>query len=688
METTTTPEAVHRSALILAPHGRDAVVAQALLQEAGTASTICPDISAFEAAVDDDTWFAIVTEEAMRAGDLRALSAHLKAQAEWSDLPFIVLTQRGGGIERNPAAARLSEVLGNVIFLERPFHPTTFVSLARTAMRGRERQFDARMRIDALREGEARLRTALLAGHLGSWELDLTTWDLTTSAACKALFGRGSEETFSYDDLLAGIHPEDLERMQAAVRTAIETGSDYAIEYRTVWPDGSIHWAEIRARLSGELGSLHPRLVGVSSDITDRKTAEETLRDLNETLEDRVTERTAALEMAHQLVLSEIEQRERAEEMLRQAQKMEMIGRLTGGVAHDFNNLLMAVLGNLELLRKYIPADPRTDRLIEGARQGAQRGASLTQRLLAFARRQDLKVEATNVVDLIRGMTDLIERSLGSGIELSMDLSPTAPFALIDSNQVELAVLNLVVNGRDAMPKGGALAIEVDGCPAPPRGDLKAGNYVRILVRDTGHGMDPETLKKAIEPFFSTKELGKGTGLGLSMVQGLAVQMNGALKLTSETGLGTTAELWLPATERVEKKVAADPGRQPVEALPPRMRILVVDDDPLISSSTIAMLQDLGHDAIEANSGEQALKILRRDEAIALVVTDYLMPKMTGLQLAQEARRLRPDLPMLLVSGYAEVPAGSEVNLPRLAKPYQQKQLAREILKLAKIARG
>ena len=687
MKTTSTTEITGKKAHIFAPHGRDAAVAKGLLSEAGIAAVVCADLPTFEASIGEESWFVIVTEEAIRTRDMRPLSERLDAQPEWSDLPFIVLTQHGGGIERNPAAARLSEVLGNVTFLERPFHPTTFVSVARAALRGRERQFEARARMDELREGEARLRTALLAGHLGSWELDLTTYALTTSATCRALFGRGPRDTFTYEDLLQAIHPEDINRMKAAVRASIETGRDYSIEYRTIWPDGSLHWAEIRARLSVELDDTPPRLVGVSSDITDRKTAEATLRELNETLEARVAERTAALEMAHQLVLSEIEQRERTEEMLRQSQKMEMIGRLTGGVAHDFNNLLMAVLGNLELLRKNIPAHPKTDRLIEGARQGAQRGAALTQRLLAFARRQDLKVEPVDVVELIEGMSDLIERSLRSGIELSVDLSPEASYALIDANQVELAVLNLVVNARDAMPKGGKLAIEVDNRLAPAGGDLTPGAYVCILVRDNGYGMNAETLQKATEPFFSTKELGKGTGLGLSMVQGLAVQMNGALKLRSEMERGTTAELWLPATDRIASKAQPDQIRPTVDLPLPKLKILVVDDDPLISNSTVAMLQDLGHEAMETSSGEQALHLLRRDQGIDLVITDYLMPKMTGLQLAQEARRLRPDLPMLLVSGYAEIPLGQESELPRLAKPYRQQQLAEAIRKLSKKAR-
>jgi CheY-like chemotaxis protein/two-component sensor histidine kinase len=384
-----------------------------------------------------------------------------------------------------------------------------------------------------------------------------------------------------------------------------------------------------------------------------------------------------------------MEQRERAEEQLRQAQKMETIGQLTGGIAHDFNNLLMAVLGNLELLRKRVPDDPRTVRLIDGARQGAQRGAALTQRLLAFARRQDLKVAPTSLVELIRGMADLIERSVGAQIELRLDLAARLPLAIVDANQIELAVLNLVVNARDAMPEGGALTIAVDEGEPSAAEELLPGRYIRLAVSDTGHGMDAETLRKATEPFFSTKGLGKGTGLGLSMIHGLAVQLNGTLRLTSAVGKGTRAELWLPAAALSvpEQAKPLRPGGRPAR----RATILVVDDDALIAMSTVDMLEDLGHKAFEANSGARALDILRDDRRIDLLMTDYLMPRMNGALLARAARELRPELPILLATGYAELPSTSDVDLPRIDKPYSQDQLAAAIdnvLRMAADRRG
>jgi len=665
--------------LIFAPHGRDAEVARGLLKEAHIAALICSDLAALEHAIGDDTAFVILTEEAAGNGDLRGIAAILAAQPAWSDLPFIVLTRRGGDIERNPAAARLSRVLGNVSFLERPFHPTTFVSLARTAVRGRRRQFEARGRMLELAEGERRLQTALQAGRLGSWTFDLATRALTTTDTCKALFGREPQENLTYDELVASVHPEDRDAMQAAVRHSIDSGADYAIEHRIVWRDGSLHWAEIRARVVRDDGRA-ARLIGVSADITERKTAEERLRQLNESLEDRVAERTRALEDAHRAVMAEITQRERAETKLRQSQKMEMIGQLTGGIAHDFNNLLMAVLGNLELLRKHVRADARVSRLIDGASQGAQRGAVLTQRLLAFARQQELQVEPSDMAALVRGMTDLLARSIGTRIDLVIDVPDSLPHAMIDANQVELALLNLAVNARDAMPEGGTLSIKAQAVDARPGSELAPGRYIRLSVADTGCGMDGETLAKATEPFFSTKEVGKGTGLGLSMVHGLANQLGGALRLSSEKGKGTVAELWLPVTSRdvPRHEEAHDAALQPPASQ--GLRILVVDDDVLISMSTVGMLEDLGHEAIEVNSGERALELLAQDQPFDLMITDFAMPRMTGEQLARKVRETRPALPILLATGYAELP--SATDLPRLSKPYHQAQLGEEIAKL------
>jgi len=422
---------------------------------------------------------------------------------------------------------------------------------------------------------------------------------------------------------------------------------------------------------------------------TTLRASEEALRNLNDTLETRVAERTAELERAHALVLAEIAQREQAEEELRQAQKMEVLGKFTGGVAHDFNNLLMAVMANLELLAKHVSSDAKALRLIDGAMQGAQRGAGLTQRLLAFARRQDLKMEPRDLSELVRSSEKLLRDSLGDAIELRLDLLHPVPLAAVDENQFDLALLNLVVNARDAMPDGGTVTVSVDRVTGATEEDGAESGYVRLRVEDQGCGMDEETLSQAIQPFFSTKELGKGTGLGLSMIHGLAVQLGGKLVLASEVGKGTTAELWLPVTEARSCSSAPvePPAPLPNERHERPLRILFVDDDVLIAMSSVEMLRDLGHDVTAAYSASQALALLQDGRDFDMMITDFSMPKMNGGQLSLAARKLRPGLPILLATGYAELPAEIGLDLPRLSKPYTQRQLQDGIQNLLQLAK-
>jgi PAS domain S-box-containing protein len=666
-------------AVILAPLGRDATVAAALIKEAGYYANVCGDLAELMHEIESGAGLAVIADEAIKTADLRGLVRWLNDQPSWSDFPFVLLTHQGGGPERNPDAVRLGQILGNVTFIERPFHPTTLVSVIGSAVRGRRRQYQTRAILEDLTESESLLQTALSAGHLGALELHLPEQELEASDTCKAFFGRKPGEPFSYQDLQASVHPDDRARRVEVVNTAIRTGRDYSIEYRNIWPDGSQHWVDIRARaVRGPDGSIKS-LVGVSSDITARKTAEierenllaqlaaerTALAELTATLEQRVEQRTSDL-------MKEVAAREKAQEQLRQAQKMETIGQLTGGVAHDFNNLLMAVMGNLGLLRKRLPDDPRLHRLIDGALQGAERGASLTQRLLAFARQQDLRAVSIDLGALIRGMIDLLERSLGPRVALRLDIPEGLPPASIDANQLELAILNLAINARDAMPDGGSIEIKVAEYQATNDPVLKSGSYLKLSVIDAGTGMTPEILKRAVEPFFSSKPLGKGTGLGLSMVHGLAVQLGGTLQLSSTVGKGTTATLVLPVA------TAAPEAESPVHIAQKVNRsavILFVDDDPLIAMSTTEMLEDLGHRVIGANSGLHALDIIKSEQPIDLMVTDHVMPGMTGIELAAASRQLRPSLPILLATGYAELPEGAQLDLPRLAKPYHQDQL-------------
>jgi PAS domain S-box-containing protein len=375
---------------------------------------------------------------------------------------------------------------------------------------------------------------------------------------------------------------------------------------------------------------------------------------------------------------------EQTREALLQSQKMEAIGQLTGGIAHDFNNLLMAVLGSLELMRKRLPDDPRLLSLLENAVKGAQRGANLTRRLLAFARRQDLKREAVDVAKLIRGMTDLLERTLGPSIDILTRFSPSLRPIQADANQLEMALLNLAVNARDAMPDGGQLVLEANEqqVAAGNVHGLRPGNYVHLAVTDNGTGMDNATLNRALDPFFTTKGPGKGTGLGLSMVHGLTEQFGGRFALQSDKGKGTTAELWLPVAEARLRAVRADEAAS-TPAPQNRLVVLAVDDDSLVLTNTVAMLEDLGHTALSAASGVQALEMLRRDHEVDLVITDQAMPHLTGVQLAEAIGHEWPDIPVILATGYAELPPGAGNDLPKLAKPFTQSDLAGEIARAA-----
>ena len=533
-------------ALILAPVGRDAAIAADILAESSIKSSICGSIAALTAQLQRGVGFVLVTEEALLGQDLRGISAWINSQPEWSDLPFVLLTRRGGGLERNPDAGRFLDMLGNVTFLERPFHPTTLISLARSALRARRRQYDARARLEALQQSQDRLKQA------------------------------------------------------------------------------------------------------------------------NETLEARVEERTRE----HEDALAK----------LHEAQKLETLGQLTGGVAHDFNNLLTPVIGNLDLLRRRLPEDSAQHRLIDVALQAASRAATLVQRLLAFARRQDLQARAVNIGALVDGMSDLLRRSIGPTIHVTIDNQANLPAARVDPNQLELAILNLVINARDAMPSGGSIFIETRVETMPSGARLQPGDYVCVSVRDTGVGMDRQTLLRAVEPFFSTKGMGEGTGLGLSMIHGLAAQLGGMLDLASAPGGGTTASIWLPVS--TETPVAAESDIRMIISAPRRATILLVDDEELIRTGTAEMLSDLGYEVVQAASGAEALRLLRSGCEPDLLVTDYLMPGMNGVDLIQHAAGIAPKAQALLITGYSDIAAGPGANLPRLQKPFRQAELARRIAAL------
>ena len=405
------------------------------------------------------------------------------------------------------------------------------------------------------------------------------------------------------------------------------------------------------------------------------------LERLNAELERRVAERTAALADANAQLEQRVEERTREREaalaQVHEMQKMESLGQLTGGLAHDFNNLLMGILGSLDYLAKQPLSDPKAKHFLTAARESAERGAALTKRLLAFARRQELRPEPVDVQRLTESMGEMLQRSLGPTIQVEMNFDQDLALISVDPNQLELAILNLALNARDAMPDGGRLRIAAQretgaiGLPS-----LEDGDYVRMTVTDTGTGMDEATLKRCSEPFFTTKEVGRGTGLGLSSVLGLAVQSGGGMRISSEPCKGTTVELWFPVAAGAARVERAEAALAQNGAMP-HYRVLVVDDEPLVALLTASMLEDLGHASQVVPSGMSALNVLRADRTIDAVITDYAMPDMNGAELAAQISHLRPGLPVILATGYADFPNSTVAqSLPRLSKPFGSHELA------------
>ncbi|CAN7732227.1 MHYT domain-containing protein [Neorhizobium sp. LjRoot104] len=363
----------------------------------------------------------------------------------------------------------------------------------------------------------------------------------------------------------------------------------------------------------------------------------------------------------------------KAEEALRQAQKMEAVGQLTGGIAHDFNNILAVILGSLEIIRKRVPADERAVRLVDNALEGARRGSTLTQRMLSFARRQSLTPQAVDLKALVEGMYDMLERSLGPRVSLLIELPVGLPRVQADPHQLEMALLNLAVNARDAMDEG-VIKIASEADKGPPS-RLGEGRFACLSVIDTGGGMDDATLARAQEPFFTTKGVGRGTGLGLSMVSGFAAQSGGLLDITSRKGEGTRVDIWLPLAEE-----SAPMGGQkdvttsfPPDVLKDKV-VLVVDDEPLILMNTEAFLLEAGAIVRSASSAMDALELVQRHQDVSCIVTDYAMPGMTGAQLAAAVHVKQPALPIIVATGYPEVPEETK-KYPRLEKPFTAQEL-------------
>lgn len=520
----TVMEAMSERAIILAPLGRDSQIALMMLNEAGFDGVITRDLGALCNELSLGAGLLVIACEALLGADLEPLLGLIEQQPAWSDLPIVLLTHHGGP-EQNPAS-RLGSQLGNVTFLERPFHPVTLISLVTTALRGRRRQYEARDRLIDLSQSELRLQNTL------------------------------------------------------------------------------------------------------------------------ETLEQQVEERTAQLRLN--------------EEVLRQSQKMEAVGQLTGGIAHDFNNMLTGIIGSLELLRRRL-ARGRTedlDSLIDLGVTSANRAAGLTHRLLAFSRRQSLDSKPVQMNTLVVSMGELLQRSINESIHLEMQLDEQLWVAEADPNQLESALLNLVLNARDAMPDGGKLLVKtsnqhLDTGFTAAHSNLQPGDYIVLSVTDTGYGMPQSTINRAFDPFFTTKPIGQGTGLGLSMIYGFSKQSGGHVSIHSEVGKGTTVSLFLP---RFSGELVQDTQIDAQHA--PYARdgetVLIVEDDPAVRVLVSAVLSELGYAFVEAGDADSAVPILNSSQRIDLLISDVGLPGMNGRQLAEIGRQYRPDLKVLFITGYAE----------------------------------
>lgn len=535
------------------------------------------------------------------------------------------------------------------------------IHFARSAV---ERAWGAAERIRAehlLRRSDTKYRTLFERIDEGFCVIELLDHEAGTASDCELMEANPAFSTHTGLTDVLGKRMQELLPQEAAqcmdtVRRVLETNASVRVEWEL--PSTGRH-LEVAAFPVPPAG-CH-RVAMLLRDVTARKRDEAELQHLNRDLEQRVAQA--------------LTQREEAFARVHEMQKLETIGQLTGGVAHDFNNLLTPIVSALEMVALLQADDERIAMLTNAGLQAAERARTLVQRLLAFARRQHLEARATDVRALVRGMADLLSRSLGPRILLSIECDPQASMATVDPNQLELALLNLAVNSRDAMPDGGSLTIGVAEEDVHGQSKLADGRYIRITVSDNGSGMDEQTMKRAVEPFFTTKTKGHGTGLGLSMVHGLAAQSGGHFALSSRPGNGTTAALWLPASaeqpHREPERSACAHEVRPVASVP----VLLVDDEELVRLGTAEMLAEAGYIVRQASSGWEALSILAKDDAIGMLITDYAMPGMTGVELARQIALLRPGLPVLMITGFASMNDTSAEGVPRLSKPFRQREL-------------
>ena len=692
---------MHRNAseghrvLISAPYGRDADSVALLLKRQGYDAHICQRLTDVAGRLDEHVGVILLTEEAL-ATDLAPLSEALLAQPTWSDIPLVLLAGRQAGIARSgdTIRRRLPDRVNNVVLLERPLSSESLVSAIDSAMRARQKQFEIRDRILELDAQHAQMRVLLEHLPVGVAFVDTDHKTLvsnpafrrfTPTGAVPSQLPDGEERWIGYDHTGDRIKRDQFVTVRALRGETVE-GSEFLFHPL----QGDDVWTRVSGvPLKGPDGAVTGS-ISVIVDIDAQKRAQLELAEAAQKLEREVQARTQDLQNALDRLQAEAAERERAENALRQSQKMEAVGQLTGGIAHDFNNMLTGVIGALDIMKRRMASGrlDDLDRFMDAASTSAQRAAGLTARLLAFSRRQSLDSKATDVNALVLSLEDLLRRTMGENIEVAIATVEGLPPSLVDANQLENAILNLAINARDAMPDGGRLTIEsgvatVDESYAATRADLEVGKYVTVAVSDTGVGMDAATIEKVFEPFFTTKQVGRGTGLGLSMVHGFVKQSGGHVLIDSVEGGGTSITMMFPRSTLALPCEGTAPQTGLAGYSPREETILVAEDNDDVRAHTVDALRMLGYRVLEAHDGPSALRLLERpDTTVDLLFSDVVMPGMSGWELVREVRERWPDVAVLFTSGYPRDhdAVGSQGRAAALLpKPFTRSDLAQAV---------
>jgi PAS domain S-box-containing protein len=659
--------------LLCAPRGRDAHVMKQLLEPEGSTCEICGDVSSLRSELDNEVDGVVLTEEVLLGEDVAALLEWCEEQPSWSDLPIIILSKKEAG-PRSAKSAKILARLGNVVLLERPVNAETLLSAVKSVYRARRRQYETRGLLAEQQNTAAQLRVlnttleqrvaertgelesaretlefALGSAGMGSWDLDLESDSTRRSAKHDRIFGYSEGlPTWGRRQILGHVVAEQRSSVAAAFEQATEVGG-LDVECRIVRADGEMRWIAAKGKVKRDSSGIPVRMAGIVMDTTERKNAEDALH---------------------------------------QAQKMEAIGQLTGGVAHDFNNLLTVIVGGLDMMIRRPDQPDRVVRLAEAAMTAARRGEKLTQQLLAFSRRQMLRPETLNPNRLLLDFEGLARRAVGEAISLKFELDAGVFPIRVDPTQLESAILNLIVNARDAMSDGGTISVQSGNVHRDTKDvaekSLSPGAYVMLSVTDDGSGIDAATLAHAFEPFFTTKEVGKGSGLGLAQVYGFMRSAGGDVTIESEVGKGTAVRLFFPRSA----EPAVDSQRVIFSKVPLRRAttgetVLLVEDDEEVLRMAVESLEELHYKVIVSCDAKEALEYLTGEARIDIMFSDVVMPGgMNGAQLAVEARKLRPDLKILLTSGYVGPTGDHQVldeGLTVLNKPYRRDELAEKL---------